>query len=134
MRDDSWAWGSILVSSSSSNPHDAERADLERHVAAKEARKLRAQSEKHQSIWFGLGMMGIVGWSIAIPALVGVLTGVWIDSHWPSKYSWALMLLILGLCVGCLNAWNWIERERRQSPSYDNRSHDQDSRGGNDGK
>ncbi|MEZ5944776.1 MAG: AtpZ/AtpI family protein [Planctomycetaceae bacterium] len=116
------------MSSPPSHPHDAERNDIERQVAAKEARKLRAQAEKHQSIWFGLGMMGIVGWSIAVPALVGVMAGVWIDAHWPSRYSWALMLLILGICVGCLNAWNWIERERRQSPGQ------QDSKDGDDGK
>ena len=134
MPDVSWDWEIILVSSPSSNPNDAERVDLERQVAAKEARKLRAQSEKHQSIWFGLGMMGIVGWSIAVPALVGVMAGVWIDAHWPSKYSWALMLLIMGICVGCLNAWNWIERERSQSPPPSVQTDEKDSKGGDNGK
>ncbi|MCA9030473.1 MAG: AtpZ/AtpI family protein [Planctomycetaceae bacterium] len=122
------------MSSPSSNPNDAERVDLERQVAAKEARKLRAQADKHQSIWFGLGMMGIVGWSIAIPALAGVLAGVWIDAHWPSKYSWALMLLVIGICVGCLNAWNWIERERRQAPRSNSPSDNLESKGGDNGK
>lgn len=100
------------MSESPINSHDGERAELERQVALKQARKLRAQSEKNQTIWFGLGMMGLVGWSIAVPALVGIAIGLWIDSEWPSRYSWALMLLIMGVCIGCWNAWNWIERER----------------------
>ncbi|MDJ0774758.1 MAG: AtpZ/AtpI family protein [Mastigocoleus sp. MO_167.B18] len=34
------------------------------------------------------------------------------DSHFPSPYSWTLMLLFVGVVLGCMNAWYWIERER----------------------
>ncbi len=93
--------------------HQSEQAEIERQVAAKEKRKLKAQSEKNHSIWFGLGMMGLIGWSVAVPALIGVAIGLWIDSQWPSDYSWGLMLLILGIAIGCLNAWNWLQKEGR---------------------
>lgn len=65
------------------------------------------------SIWFGLGTFGVIGWSVAIPALLGILIGVWIDSNWQSRFSWTLMLLLTGIILGCLNAWHWIERERQ---------------------
>ena len=86
------------------------RRDLERQVAAKEERKVRARREAHHTVWFGLGMFGLVGWSVAVPALIGVAIGVWIDARWPSRFSWTLMLLVLGVALGCFNAWRWITR------------------------
>jgi ATP synthase protein I len=49
----------------------SEDSEFSRAVAAKVARKLRAQRNSTQGVWFGLGMMGLVGWSVAIPALAG---------------------------------------------------------------
>ena len=37
--------------------------------------------------------------------------GVWLDKHFPGSHSWTLMLLIIGLAIGCLNAWHWVARE-----------------------
>jgi ATP synthase protein I len=95
-------------------PHDFRHSDenLRRRVRAKEARKLKARRSQ-TSIWFGLGTFGIIGWSVAIPILLGILLGTWIDSTWPSRYSWTLMFLLGGVVLGCLNAWVWIERERK---------------------
>jgi len=91
------------------------RQQLEKKVAAKQQRKIRARREGDRSVWFGLGMFGLVGWSVAVPTLIGVAVGLWIDSRWPSRFSWTLMLLVLGVAVGCLNAWWWVQRERRES-------------------
>lgn len=83
-------------------------------VGIQEKRKLRAQRNKARSIWLGLGTLGIVGWSVAVPALLGVGVGVWIDSHFPSRYSWTLMLLLIGILIGCLTAWHWVASEQRE--------------------
>ena len=83
---------------------------FQKQVATKAERKLKARKEK-KSIWFGLGMFGMVGWSVAIPALMGIALGIWIDTHIPSRYSWTLMLLVFGLILGCFNAWYWIDKE-----------------------
>jgi ATP synthase protein I len=82
-------------------------------IAAKEARKLKARREGNRDVWFGLGMFGLVGWSVAIPTLVGVAVGVWIDVTWPSRFSWTLMMLFVGVVLGCINAWYWVKRESR---------------------
>lgn len=74
---------------------------------------MRARQQKDHSVWFGLGMFGLVGWSVAIPTLIGIALGVWIDLKSASQYSWTLMLLIIGIVVGCLNAWFWVSRERK---------------------
>ncbi len=79
-------------------------------IGSSEPRKLKARRGRHQSIRFGLGMMGLVGWSIAIPTLAGALLGLWIDRHRTGSASWTLMLLILGVAVGCLNAWHWVRK------------------------
>lgn len=82
-------------------------------IARKEARRLRAQREGTDSVWFGLSQFGIVGWSVAIPMLMGIALGMWIDRTWPSRFSWTLMLLVLGVVLGCLNAWYWLGEQRR---------------------
>ncbi len=76
----------------------------------KESLKIRGRKERDETVWFGLGMFGVVGWSVAIPTLIGVAVGVWIDRSWPSQFSWTLMLLIGGLMLGCLNAWYWVRK------------------------
>ena len=58
-------------------------------------------------------MVGVVGWAVAVPTVVGVALGIWLDRAHPARYSWTLMLLVLGIGRGCLNAWLWLSRERR---------------------
>ncbi len=96
------------------NHRHGARRDLEQEVAAKQQRKIKARQEGEQPAWFGLGMFGLVGWSVVVPTLIGVGIGLWIDARWPSRFSWTLMLLVFGVTVGCLNAWWWIERESRE--------------------
>ncbi len=81
-------------------------------VARKEALRLKAMRHKDETVWFGLGMFGIVGWAVAIPTLIGIALGLWIDRSWPSQYSWALMLLIAGVIVGSINAAYWVRKVR----------------------
>jgi ATP synthase protein I len=84
-----------------------------RQVTAKADRKLRAQRAGAQTVWFGLGMLGLIGWSVAVPTLLGVVIGVWLDRHHPGPHSWMLLLLIAGLIIGCANAWHWVSREHQ---------------------
>ena len=90
------------------------RSEFSRQVGVKAARRIKAERDKSNTVWFGLGMMGIIGWSIVIPTLLGTALGRWIDSRYPGSYSWTLMLLALGLAVGCINAWYWVGKEYRE--------------------
>ena len=80
-------------------------------VGKKAERKLRAQRHVTRTVWFGLGMMGLIGWSVAIPTLLGALFGLWLDRHYPGDRSWTLALLVGGLAIGCFNAWHWVAKE-----------------------
>ena len=93
----------------------AERHDpageLAAQVGAKALRKQRSRRRGPTGVWFGLGMMGIVGWSVVVPTLAGAALGRWIDSVFPGPRSWTLALLMAGLVLGCFNAWYWVRKE-----------------------
>lgn len=84
---------------------------LAEQVGVKATRKLRARRHSVSPVWFGLGMMGLVGWSVVVPTLLGAALGLWLDKHHPGAHSWTLALLVAGLVLGCANAWHWIDKE-----------------------
>lgn len=92
------------------SPHDSQ---IIQQIGDKEARKLKARQEKHGSIWFGLGMFGMVGWSVAVPTLIGIAIGCWLDAKFESQISWCLTFLFVGIGVGAAIAWNWLKKEGR---------------------
>jgi ATP synthase protein I len=90
------------------------KLSLSQEVGAKAARKLRARRNSTQGVWFGLGMMGLIGWSVAIPTLLGAALGIWLDQHYPGRHGWTLALLVAGLAIGCFNAWHWVAKEDKE--------------------
>jgi ATP synthase protein I len=78
-----------------------------REVSAKQSRMLRARAGS-DSFWSALELLGVVGWSVVVPTLLGVALGIFIDRRWPGRFSWTLMLLFAGLVFGCVNAWQHI--------------------------
>ena len=100
-----------------------DRTAFSREVGAKAARKLKARRNSTQGVWFGLGMMGLIGWSVVVPTLLGAALGLWLDRRHPGAHSWTLALMIAGLSIGCLNAWHWVTQEdkamRDEQESHD---------------
>lgn len=86
---------------------------FEKVVGDKEERKLQAQREK-KSVWAGLGLFGMIGWSIVVPTILGAALGMWLDKHYKNDFSWTLSLLVAGLMLGCLIAWNWVQKENNE--------------------
>ncbi len=84
--------------------------NLAGQIGAKAARKLKARKST-SGVWFGLGMMGLVGWSVVVPTLLGAALGVWLDKHHPGTHPWTLALMVVGLAIGCLNAWYWVAQQ-----------------------
>ena len=92
---------------------DKHESELSRTVRAKAKRKLHARRNPTPGVWSGFGMMGLIGWSVVVPTLLGTALGIWLDKHHPGSHSWTLTLLVAGLAMGCLNAWQWVAREER---------------------
>lgn len=84
---------------------------LAEQVEARAQRKLIARQDGAPGVWSGLGMMGLIGWSVVVPTLLGAALGIWLDSHHPGNQSWTLALLMAGLVLGCLNAWRWVAQQ-----------------------
>lgn len=90
-----------------------DRAAFGDTVRRKADRRARAQRERRHGVWFGLGMFGLVGWAVAVPTLIGIAAGAWLDARFPDGPSWTLTGLLAGVALGSLNAWLWVKRESR---------------------
>jgi ATP synthase protein I len=95
-------------------PPDApEGRPLAERVGVQATRKQKARRRGAPGVWFGLGMMGLIGWSVVMPTLLGAMLGLWLDERYPGGRSWTLALLVGGLALGCLNAWRWVSLENK---------------------
>ncbi|MGR9085611.1 MAG: AtpZ/AtpI family protein [Gammaproteobacteria bacterium] len=100
-------------------PPKPHRRDLAETVEAKVTRRMKARSNPHRIVWFGFGMFGLVGWSVAVPTLLGITLGIWLDHEWNGRISWTLTFLFVGVVLGCINAWYWVQREIRGNDPHD---------------
>lgn len=57
-----------------------------------------------------LAMIGALGWTIVVPTLFGIFLGRWLDHRFHAGIFWTLGLLAAGLAIGCVLAWNRIQR------------------------
>lgn len=94
------------------DPKKIDHNKFSEDVGKSEKRKIKARKHKADNVWYGLGMFGLVGWAVSVPTLIGLAIGIWLDSKWDTRISWTLMLLFIGLVLGCLNAWYWVSKER----------------------
>ena len=90
---------------------EKEDRNVAEEIGRKASRKIRARGERDRGVWFGLGMFGLVGWSVAVPTIIGIAIGAWLDTRFPGGPSWTLTFLFVGIVLGCLNAWFWVKRE-----------------------
>jgi ATP synthase protein I len=86
-------------------------ATFAERIGVAATRKINAQRSPNQGVWFGLGMIGLIGWSVVVPTLLGAGLGNWLDRHHAGRHPWTLALMVGGLCLGCLNAWHWVSQE-----------------------
>ena len=90
-------------------PPSAER--MIRQVESKQERIIRGREHKN-AVLRSIAILGVIGWSVVLPTLVGVAAGAWIDGRWPARFSWTLILMTIGLALGCTNAWLHIGRHQ----------------------
>ena len=54
--------------------------------------------------------VGVLGWMVVTPILLGLLSGRWLDHHFGSGIFWSATLLFMGLILGCWSAWKWMNK------------------------
>jgi ATP synthase protein I len=55
-----------------------------------------------------LGQIGVLGWIVVTPMLIGIFAGRWLDVRFHSGLFWTAPLLMLGAALGCWCAWKWM--------------------------
>ncbi len=81
-----------------------------------EVQRRRERHEEHvrdgdSSFWRSVGMAGTVGWSISVPAALGVLLGRWLDGRLDSAQIFTVFFLLVGVIIGCITAWRMIKEK-----------------------
>ncbi|HKN09913.1 MAG TPA: AtpZ/AtpI family protein [Pseudomonadota bacterium] len=64
-----------------------------------------------------LGQIGVLGWMIIVPMLLGLLLGRWLDSIFMGAASgphvfFSATFLMLGAAIGLSSAWRWMHGRR----------------------
>ncbi|MGD0723180.1 MAG: AtpZ/AtpI family protein [Roseiarcus sp.] len=89
--------------------NDPDEADpLVQGVRLREARERRASREGEASVARRLAQIGVLGWIIVTPMLIGVFLGRWLDDALHSGLFWTAPLLMIGLALGCWSGWKWM--------------------------
>ena len=87
---------------------DQEQDPLVKGVSLHGDRVRRAREEGEPSVARRLGQIGVLGWIIVTPMLIGIFAGRWLDRVFQSGLFWTAPLLMLGAIIGCWSAWRWM--------------------------
>jgi ATP synthase protein I len=52
--------------------------------------------------------VGVLGWMIVTPTLLGTFAGRRLDRAFGSGVFWTAPLMLAGLALGCWSAWKWM--------------------------
>ena len=84
------------------NPIQIESDALVSNVRLRGQRRQRWLREGEPSVARRLAQIGVLGWIIVTPMLIGVFVGRWLDRTFDSGIFWTAPLLMLGLALGVL--------------------------------
>jgi ATP synthase protein I len=55
-----------------------------------------------------LAQIGVLGWIVVVPMLLGAFGGHWLDDRYGTGVFWTAPLLLGGLALGCWSGWKWM--------------------------
>ena len=84
---------------------------LDESVRIRRERLEQWEREGERPIGQNLAMIGVLGWLIVVPTLIGMFVGRWLDREFEMDIFWTVSLLFLGLVIGCSLAWRRMHRE-----------------------
>jgi ATP synthase protein I len=98
------------------NPQVADREQNPPNGMAEAVRKRRDRqtqwrAEGEASLLRFVGQIGILGWIIVVPTLVGMFVGRWLDHRFGTGIFWTAALLVLGVAFGFWSGWRWMHRQ-----------------------
>ncbi|XUM22408.1 AtpZ/AtpI family protein [Bradyrhizobium oligotrophicum S58] len=95
-----------------SKPNDDPTPDgLTKAVRDRRARWESWRSDGDSSVARFVGQIGVLGWIIVAPTLIGLFVGRWLDRWLGTGIFWSAPLLLLGVVIGCWSAWRWMHQQ-----------------------
>ena len=89
-----------------SSPPDEEQDELLLGTRLRAERQRCGENEP--SVAHRLAQIGVLGWIIVTPMLLGVFAGRWLDGWLSTGIFWTAPLMLGGLGLGCWSAWRWM--------------------------
>jgi ATP synthase protein I len=83
---------------------------LDEAVRRERERRARAQRDNRRSIGRDLAQVGALGWTVVVTTLLGVYAGRWLDRRLGTGIAFTLALLLAGVTLGCVLAWQRLNR------------------------
>ncbi|MBW4050818.1 MAG: AtpZ/AtpI family protein [Proteobacteria bacterium] len=83
---------------------------LDEVVRRHRERRARARKDEQRSIGKDLAQAGALGWTIILTALLGIYAGRWLDRRFGTGVAFTLALLLTGITLGCVLAWQRLNR------------------------
>jgi ATP synthase protein I len=93
-----------------SAPDPAERDPVLRRVRLEVGRDRAWNATGEPAVTARLAQIGVLGWMIVTPILVGVFAGRWLDRVSHSGLFYTAPSLMLGAGLGLYCAWRWMQR------------------------
>ncbi len=92
-------------------PSNHHREDMRRAVQRDFSRHARRETG-HRTFWQSLGLLGMVGWPIALAAVGGAFAGRYLDGRFATGVRFTLMLLTAGAMLGSYTAWRALKENK----------------------
>ncbi len=93
----------------SPQPDAPEKDPLVLETRLRGEREARGRREGEPSVARRLAQIGVLGWMIVTPMLIGIFFGRWLDRSFDTGIFWTAPLMMLGLGLGCWSAWKWMK-------------------------
>ena len=74
-------------------------------------RDAKGRADPEPSLGARLGQIGVLGWYIIVPTLLGLFLGRWLDRHFATGIFFSAPLLMVGAAIGFWLAWRWMHRQ-----------------------
>lgn len=87
----------------------ADQDPLVEGVRLRGARHRRWLRDGEPSVARHLAQIGVLGWMVVVPMLLGVFAGRWLDDRLHTGLFWTAPLLMVGAALGCWSAWKWMK-------------------------
>jgi ATP synthase protein I len=80
-------------------------------VRKQQERRKQWLNEGEPSVARFVGQIGVLGWIIVAPTLIGLFIGRWLDHKLGTGIFWSAPLLLSGVVIGFWSAWRWMHRQ-----------------------